>query len=219
MGQDGVQYPPICFPKGSHLLQFLTCLEAGLLPNGSLDPPLWNEEGKGKVLPKLKSKTGDKSKTDVNANELQQDDYEPREFVFRIINSNTEICNNSNSSANSSPHNIFRNFFNSTNPLSSILSSFSTPASALSTISINTGVSNNPSGEILLNKPLNSSTSSTESYSMCPSTPPVSLKSNSSISSIQTSAIIGSKELTQHVTPLSILANNRAKLCRSVSVR
>ena len=50
---DGVQYPPIKFPKGSHLLQFLTCLENGLAPNGQLDPPLWNEIGKGKIFPKI----------------------------------------------------------------------------------------------------------------------------------------------------------------------
>jgi hypothetical protein len=50
---DGVQHPPIKFPKGSHLLQFLTCLENGLAPHGQLDPPLWNEIGKGKVFPKL----------------------------------------------------------------------------------------------------------------------------------------------------------------------
>lgn len=47
VGQDGVQYPPIRFPKGSHLLQFLTCLESGLVPDGYLDPPLRNEFGKG----------------------------------------------------------------------------------------------------------------------------------------------------------------------------
>jgi len=50
---DGVQHPPIKFPKGSHLLQFLTCLENGLAPHGQLDPPLWNEIGIGKIFPKL----------------------------------------------------------------------------------------------------------------------------------------------------------------------
>ena len=50
VGQDGVQRPPIHFPKGGHLLAFLTCLENGLLPHGQLDPPLWTQRGKGMCL-------------------------------------------------------------------------------------------------------------------------------------------------------------------------
>lgn len=46
VSQDGIQRPPLHFPKGGHLLQFLTCLETGLLPHGQLDPPLWNQRGK-----------------------------------------------------------------------------------------------------------------------------------------------------------------------------
>ena len=49
VGQDGVQHPPIHFPKGGHLLAFLSCLENGLLPHGQLDPPLWSQRGKGKA--------------------------------------------------------------------------------------------------------------------------------------------------------------------------
>ena len=49
VGQDGVQRPPIQFPKGGHLLSFLSCLENGLLPHGHLDPPLWSQRGKGKL--------------------------------------------------------------------------------------------------------------------------------------------------------------------------
>ena len=49
VGQDGVQRPPIHFPKGGHLLSFLSCLENGLLPHGQLDPPLWSQRGKGKL--------------------------------------------------------------------------------------------------------------------------------------------------------------------------
>ena len=45
--QDGVQRPPIIFPKGGHLLAFLSCLENGLMPYGQLDPPLWSQKGKG----------------------------------------------------------------------------------------------------------------------------------------------------------------------------
>ena len=91
MGQDGVQYPPICFPKGSHLLQFLTCLENGLLPNSRLDPALWTEESKGKVLPKLRTIKSPETnnnevdqKLDVNNNDLTEDDYETKDFIFRI---------------------------------------------------------------------------------------------------------------------------------------
>ena len=47
VSQDGVQRPPLHFPKGGHLLAFLSCLENGLLPHGRLDPPLWNHKGKG----------------------------------------------------------------------------------------------------------------------------------------------------------------------------
>ena len=46
VGQDGVQWPPILFPPGGHLLSFLTCLENGLEPFGHLDPPLWSQKGK-----------------------------------------------------------------------------------------------------------------------------------------------------------------------------
>lgn len=49
VGQDGVQRPPIHFPKGGHLLAFLSCLENGLLPHGQLDPPLWSQRGKGNL--------------------------------------------------------------------------------------------------------------------------------------------------------------------------
>lgn len=50
VGQDGVQQPPIRFPKGGHLLAFLSCMENGLTPFGQLDPPLWTQKGKGKFL-------------------------------------------------------------------------------------------------------------------------------------------------------------------------
>ncbi|XP_012499550.1 PREDICTED: small G protein signaling modulator 1 [Propithecus coquereli] len=46
VSQDGIQRPPFRFPKGGHLLQFLSCLENGLLPHGQLDPPLWSQRGK-----------------------------------------------------------------------------------------------------------------------------------------------------------------------------
>lgn len=47
VGKDGVQRPPIHFPRGGHMLAFISCLETGLSPNGALDPPLWSQRGKG----------------------------------------------------------------------------------------------------------------------------------------------------------------------------
>jgi hypothetical protein len=91
VAQDGVQYPPIVFPKGGHLLQFLTCLENGLYPKGKLDPPLWDENGKGKIFPKLNKKSikskliSEDNSYEPNANSQEEDE----DFVFRIINTNS----------------------------------------------------------------------------------------------------------------------------------
>lgn len=102
VAQDGVQHAPIRFPKGSHLLQFLTCLENGLAPNGQLDPPLWYDYGKGKIFPKLQRKSGKRYKcnvantasdemmnSDIGRANLSIDiaDEDQEDFVFRIINS------------------------------------------------------------------------------------------------------------------------------------
>ena len=109
VAQDGVQHPPIRFPKGSHLLQFLTCLESGLAPNGQLDPPLWNDDnigprggGVGKIFPKLHRKSikhqyknSNAGLTNENmpekpttlATETTETDDNQTDFVFRIINS------------------------------------------------------------------------------------------------------------------------------------
>lgn len=56
VSQDGIQRPPFRFPKGGHLLQFLSCLENGLLPHGQLDPPLWSQRGKVSVHRMFKSR-------------------------------------------------------------------------------------------------------------------------------------------------------------------
>ncbi|XP_071848613.1 small G protein signaling modulator 1-like isoform X3 [Apostichopus japonicus] len=92
VGQDGVQYPPIHFPCGGHLLAFLTCLENGLLPRGLLDPPLWLQRGKGKVLPKLKRKSsaqqlnpgGSESTSPKEGTQIFEGE-EATDYVFRII--------------------------------------------------------------------------------------------------------------------------------------
>jgi len=47
VGQDGVQRPPLHFPRGGHMLAFLSCVETGLMPLGHLEPPLWYENGTG----------------------------------------------------------------------------------------------------------------------------------------------------------------------------
>ncbi|XP_037548193.1 small G protein signaling modulator 1 [Nematolebias whitei] len=81
VSQDGIQRPPLHFPKGGHLLQFLTCLETGLLPHGQLDPPLWNQRGKGKVFPKLRKRSPHSSCDSVS----DKEEDEATDYVFRII--------------------------------------------------------------------------------------------------------------------------------------
>uniref|UniRef100_A0A3Q4B3Z4 Uncharacterized protein n=1 Tax=Mola mola TaxID=94237 RepID=A0A3Q4B3Z4_MOLML len=81
VSQDGIQRPPLHFPKGGHLLQFLTCLETGLLPHGQLDPPLWNQRGKGKVFPKLRKRSPHNSCDSVS----DKEDDEATDYVFRIL--------------------------------------------------------------------------------------------------------------------------------------
>ncbi|XP_072520553.1 small G protein signaling modulator 1 [Salminus brasiliensis] len=86
VSQDGIQRPPLRFPRGGHLLQFLSCLENGLLPHGQLDPPLWSQRGKGKVFPKLR-KRGPQGSTD-SVSDKEED--EATDYVFRIIFPNSQ---------------------------------------------------------------------------------------------------------------------------------
>ncbi|XP_053085080.1 small G protein signaling modulator 1 isoform X7 [Pangasianodon hypophthalmus] len=90
VNQDGIQRPPLRFPQGGHLLQFLSCLENGLLPHGQLDPPLWSQRGKGKVFPKLK-KRGTQGSVD-SVSDKEED--EATDYVFRIVfpNSQSELA-------------------------------------------------------------------------------------------------------------------------------
>ncbi|XP_077995337.1 small G protein signaling modulator 1-like [Glandiceps talaboti] len=85
VGQDGVQRPPIHFPKGGHLLAFLSCLENGLLPHGQLDPPLWSQRGKGKVFPKLKRKSSQNNIPKVQDDTQLFEGEEATDYVFRIV--------------------------------------------------------------------------------------------------------------------------------------
>ncbi|XP_075627430.1 small G protein signaling modulator 2 isoform X10 [Balearica regulorum gibbericeps] len=81
VSQDGTQRPPLHFPQGGHLLAFLSCLENGLLPRGQLEPPLWSQQGKGKVFPKLRKRNSNKS---VDLEEMPGEDTST-DYVFRII--------------------------------------------------------------------------------------------------------------------------------------
>ncbi|XP_066835610.1 small G protein signaling modulator 2 isoform X8 [Anser cygnoides] len=81
VSQDGTQRPPLHFPQGGHLLAFLSCLENGLLPRGQLEPPLWSQQGKGKVFPKLRKRNSNKS---VDLEEMPTEDTST-DYVFRII--------------------------------------------------------------------------------------------------------------------------------------
>ncbi|KAM9597163.1 small G protein signaling modulator 2 isoform 3-T3 [Trichechus inunguis] len=80
VSQDGIQRPPLHFPQGGHLLSFLSCLENGLLPHGQLEPPLWTQQGKGKVFPKLRKRSSMRS-VDVEEMGMGQ----ATDYVFRIV--------------------------------------------------------------------------------------------------------------------------------------
>ncbi|KAJ8286089.1 hypothetical protein GJAV_G00034420 [Gymnothorax javanicus] len=81
VSQDGIQRPPLRFPRGGHLLQFLSCLENGLLPHGQLDPPLWSQRGKGKVFPKLRKRCPQGSTDSIS----DKEEDEATDYVFRIL--------------------------------------------------------------------------------------------------------------------------------------
>ncbi|XP_054428959.1 small G protein signaling modulator 2 isoform X2 [Pteronotus mesoamericanus] len=80
VSQDGIQRPPLHFPQGGHLLSFLSCLENGLLPRGQLEPPLWTQQGKGKVFPKLRKRG---STRPADAEEMGTG--WATDYVFRIV--------------------------------------------------------------------------------------------------------------------------------------
>lgn len=86
VSQDGIQRPPLRFPRGGHLLQFLSCLENGLLPHGQLDPPLWSQRGKGKVFPRLRKRSPQGSSESAS----DKEDDEATDYVFRIIYPGTQ---------------------------------------------------------------------------------------------------------------------------------
>ncbi|KAG5897831.1 hypothetical protein JTB14_011831 [Gonioctena quinquepunctata] len=74
VGQDGVQRPPIHFPKGGHMIAFLRCIETGLLPKGRLHPPLWSQQP---------GKNCTKRRRPLPA--LSEKEETTRDYVFRII--------------------------------------------------------------------------------------------------------------------------------------
>ncbi|XP_066491830.1 small G protein signaling modulator 2 isoform X2 [Tiliqua scincoides] len=83
VSQDGIQRPPLHFPPGGHLLAFLSCLENGLLPRGQLEPPLWSQQGKGKVFPKLRKRNNHNRSVDLE--EMPAAKETAMDYVFRII--------------------------------------------------------------------------------------------------------------------------------------
>ncbi|CAG9559124.1 unnamed protein product [Danaus chrysippus] len=87
VGQDGVQRPPIQFPKGGHLLSFLSNLETGLLPHGQLDPPLWSQRGSGKVFGRGKIRRRPMPSL-CESGESEEPDWDEAagDYVFRIVN-------------------------------------------------------------------------------------------------------------------------------------
>ncbi|XP_049879211.1 small G protein signaling modulator 2-like [Pectinophora gossypiella] len=87
VGQDGVQRPPIHFPKGGNLLSFLSNLETGLLPHGQLDPPLWSQRGTGKVFGRGKPRRRPMPSL-CESGEAEEPDWEEvaGDYVFRIVN-------------------------------------------------------------------------------------------------------------------------------------
>ncbi|CAK1541639.1 unnamed protein product [Leptosia nina] len=87
VGQDGVQRPPIHFPKGGHLLSFLSNLETGLLPHGQLDPPLWSQRGTGKVFGKNKVRRRPMPSL-CESGEAEEPEFDEvaGDYVFRIVN-------------------------------------------------------------------------------------------------------------------------------------
>ncbi|XP_037809232.1 small G protein signaling modulator 1 [Lucilia sericata] len=80
VSQDGLQRPPIIFPEGGHMQQFLSCLETGLLPHGQLDPPLWSQRGIGKIFPWPKS-----VRRRILPSVMESFDESPIDYVFRIV--------------------------------------------------------------------------------------------------------------------------------------
>ncbi|XP_061460921.1 small G protein signaling modulator 2 isoform X3 [Rhineura floridana] len=83
VSQDGIQRPPLHFPPGGHLLAFLSCLENGLLPRGQLEPPLWSQQGKGKVFPKLRKRNSRNRSVDLEEMPVAMENA--TDYVFRII--------------------------------------------------------------------------------------------------------------------------------------
>ncbi|XP_041971436.1 small G protein signaling modulator 2-like isoform X2 [Aricia agestis] len=86
VGQDGVQRPPIHFPKGGHLLSFLSNLETGLLPHGQLDPPLWSQRGTGKVFGRRSLRRRPMPSLCESGEEEADWDDAAGDYVFRIVN-------------------------------------------------------------------------------------------------------------------------------------
>eukprot|EP00095_Tigriopus_kingsejongensis_P009030 maker-scaffold458_size165745-snap-gene-0.19 protein:Tk09030 transcript:maker-scaffold458_size165745-snap-gene-0.19-mRNA-1 annotation:"hypothetical protein BRAFLDRAFT_123347" len=62
IANDGTQHPPLQFPPGVHLMQFLSCLETSLYPHGTLEPPLSQAAGEKSTKDGQDSSTSKKSR-------------------------------------------------------------------------------------------------------------------------------------------------------------
>ncbi|TRY80317.1 hypothetical protein TCAL_11740 [Tigriopus californicus] len=102
IANDGTQHPPLQFPPGGHLMQFLTCLESCLSPHGVLEPPLAStgEPKEGvedtpkktrRLLPLLKRRKQITDSTEINESHTNipklslAKPNSPNDFVFKIV--------------------------------------------------------------------------------------------------------------------------------------
>lgn len=90
VARDGAQYPPFDFPKGGHLLQFLTCIENGLqLAGGYIDPPLSTERSllaaDSVSLARRRSSLLNSLRDAADADADAACSAEVVDFVFRVI--------------------------------------------------------------------------------------------------------------------------------------
>ncbi|KAI6201561.1 Small G protein signaling modulator 1 [Aphelenchoides besseyi] len=89
---EGVQHRPFQFPPGQHCIAFLACLESGLSSmHHRLDPPLWHEPGKGKVLPQLKKRRSSLLRKSTDSTENDLNSPEKHDYVFRIRKLNGQV--------------------------------------------------------------------------------------------------------------------------------
>ena len=161
------------------------------------------------MLPKLKNNQKQSKPIDAYNNELQAEDYEAKDFIFRIASnidgnyiiiiifvliSKVKNFKGSNSNPETSPNNILRNFFKTNTRIGSFFSSTPNGVAIIKTKSSSSSTSSTSESNNMIN-----------GYS-APPTPSPSLRSNTSTSSTQ---------IGQNETPES----TRQKVVRPTSIR